>query len=135
MATILYIEDEEDLRNDIAEELIDVGYEVLMAKDGCEGMNMILAHDPDLVISDINMPCKNGRELLVELQEISSELDMPPFLFLTALFDEKDKAEGLKLGAIDYLVKPIELDELISKIAEQLRKNGHSTQKPEKQVA
>ncbi len=121
MGTILYIEDEPDLRNDIAEELTDAGHKVLMAKDGCEGLKMIVTHEPDLVVSDINMPCKNGRELLAELKEMPSEFNRPPFLFLTALFDEKDKAKGLELGAVDYLVKPIDLDDLISKVGMWLR--------------
>lgn len=108
MTTILCVEDEPLVLEDIVEELEERGFEVLQAKDGLEGLAMILEHKPDLVISDITMPRMGGHELLDELRNKHTEFDNMPFLFLSALADEKEIVEGLKLGAYNYLTKPVD---------------------------
>lgn len=120
-ATILCIDDEALLREDIVEELEDEGYRVLQANDGHEGLKQILQHRPDLVICDITMPRKNGYELLKEVREdhgISAEM---PFIFLSALADKEHVVAGLKLGADNYMTKPVDFDVLRIKVQACLR--------------
>lgn len=120
-ATILCIDDETLLREDIVEELEDEGYEVLQASDGHEGLKQILSHRPDIVICDITMPRKNGYELLKEVRGdhgISAEM---PFIFLSALADKEHVVAGLKLGADNYMTKPVDFDVLRLKVKACLR--------------
>ena len=120
-ATILCIDDETLLREDIVEELEDEGYKVLQASDGHEGLKQILSHRPDLVICDITMPRKNGYELLKEVRGehgISAEM---PFIFLSALADKEHVVAGLKLGADNFMTKPVDFDVLLVKVKACLR--------------
>lgn len=120
-ATILCIDDEALLREDIVEELEDEGYRVLQASDGHEGLKQILQHRPDLVICDITMPRKNGYELLKEVRGehgISAEM---PFIFLSALADKEHIVAGLKMGADNYMTKPVDFDVLRVKVKACLR--------------
>lgn len=120
-ATILVIEDEALLREDIVEELEDEGYKVIEASDGHEGLKQILQHRPDLVVCDITMPRKNGYELLKEVRGdhgISAEM---PFIFLSALADKEHVVAGLKLGADNYMTKPVDFDVLRVKVKACLR--------------
>lgn len=120
-ATILVIDDEALLREDIVEELEDEGYRVLQASDGHDGLKLILQHHPDLVVCDITMPRKNGYELLKEVRGehgISAEM---PFIFLSALADKEHVVAGLKLGADNYLTKPVDFDVLRVKVQACLR--------------
>ncbi len=120
-ATILCIDDETLLREDIVEELEDEGYKVLQASDGHEGLKQILSHRPDLVICDITMPRKNGYELLKEVRGehgISAEM---PFIFLSALADKEHVVAGLRLGADNYMTKPVDFDVLRVKVKACLR--------------
>ncbi len=121
MASILCIEDETHLREDIAEELRDTGYTTYEARDGVEGLQMILRHKPDMVVSDISMPRLNGHELVRALRNDHPEFSEMPVIFLTAFNDRKDQLEGLKIGADDYLTKPVDYDLLQAKIASYLR--------------
>lgn len=120
-ATILVIDDEALLREDIVEELEDEGYHVVQAGDGHDGLKQILQHHPDLVVCDITMPRKNGYELLKEVRGehgISAEM---PFIFLSALADKEHVVAGLKLGADNYLTKPVDFDVLRVKVKACLR--------------
>lgn len=115
-ATILCIDDEAQLREDIVEELEDEGFRMLQACDGQEGLEQILRHRPDLVICDITMPRKNGYELLKEVRSdhgISAEM---PFIFLSALADREHVIAGLRLGADNYITKPVDFDILRAKV-------------------
>lgn len=129
MATILCVEDEDFVREDIVEELMYNGYEVLEAGDGREGLEMILKHKPDLVICDVTMPRMNGHELVKTLREEHSQSAETPFIFLSALVDPNDILEGLVLGADDYLTKPIDMDMLMVKIKTSLRQVARITAK------
>ena len=120
-ATILCIDDEALLREDIVEELEDEGYRVLQACDGHEGLKQILQHRPDLVICDITMPRKDGYQLLKEVRGdhgISAEM---PFIFLSALADKEHVVAGLRLGADNYITKPVDFDVLRAKVQTSLR--------------
>ncbi len=121
MAEILVVEDEEDLREVIAEELEDAGYVIRTARNGEEGLTAILEQRPDLVLSDITMPKMNGHELLQELRDKHPTCRDIPFVYLSALADKQDVMAGLNLGADDYITKPIDFDLLLMKVQTRLR--------------
>lgn len=124
MATILCVEDEAHLREDIVEDLQDAGHQTYQARDGQEGLQMILRHKPDVVISDISMPRMDGRQLVGKLRSEHPEYSDMPFIFLTAFTDKKDVLDGLKIGADDYLTKPVDYELLQIKVATLLRQTG-----------
>jgi DNA-binding response OmpR family regulator len=109
---ILCVEDDDETASLIAEELVDRGYEVFIARDGREGFAAILKQDPDLVLSDINMPEMSGFELLERVVALAPRFRHIPFVFLTALTDRDNELKGRQLGADDYVTKPIDFDML-----------------------
>lgn len=131
MAKILCIEDEIDLREDIVDELRQLGHEVLEAENGQEGLDIILNCNPDLVISDITMPVMGGLELLKALREKYPHLVDLPFIFLSALANREDVILGRKLGADDYLTKPVDYDMLQVTVDSRLNRVVSSAKKKE----
>jgi DNA-binding response OmpR family regulator len=121
MPTILCIEDEKMVREDIVEELEELDYTVLVADDGVDGLNMILEHKPDLVICDITMPQMDGFQLLQEVRQKYKLMADMPFIFLSALADDKHVLAGLKEGADNYLTKPVDFDLLKVTVEASLR--------------
>ncbi|WP_210483051.1 helix-turn-helix transcriptional regulator [Microvirga antarctica] len=117
--TILCIEDEDDLRGDIAEELSAADYHVLQASDGKQALAILNEHRPDLVLCDITMPGLGGYDVLKAMREKGGFGDVP-FIFLTALADRNDVLIGKQAGADDYLVKPIDYEILLATIAARL---------------
>ena len=132
MSKILCIEDDADIREDIVEELQEAHYEVLEAGSGSVGLEMILRHKPDLVLCDINMPSKNGYELLQEIREKYVLFAEMPFIFLSALGGREDVLVGLQKGADAYLVKPIDFELLLVTIHASLRQMERVKQMREK---
>ena len=109
---LLCIEDDRETAALIAEELTDRGYEIYIAHDGREGLTSILKNMPDLVLSDISMPVMSGFELLERLIALAPRFSQMPFVFLTALTDRDNELKGRRLGADDYITKPIDFDVL-----------------------
>ncbi len=120
-ALILCAEDHAELRSDICEELRETGYGVIEAADGDETLRQINAVAPDLILCDINMPGCNGYEVLRQIRRSRPDLADIPFVFLTALSDPREVVDGKRLGADDYLVKPIDFDLLLATIDARLR--------------
>jgi DNA-binding NarL/FixJ family response regulator len=121
--TILCIEDDRETAALLYEELTDAGYAVLLAHDGHEGLRAVLARLPDLVLSDISMPVMSGFEVLERLTALSPRFSSLPFIFLTALGDRESELRGRRLGADDYVTKPIDFDILTTMIARRLGEN------------
>jgi DNA-binding NarL/FixJ family response regulator len=117
---ILCIEDDRETAALIAEELVDRGYDVSLAHDGREGLGAIFKTMPDLVLSDISMPAMSGFELLERLTALVPRFSKMPFIFLTALTDRGNELKGRKLGADDYVTKPIDFDMLATIIEARL---------------
>jgi DNA-binding NarL/FixJ family response regulator len=117
---ILCIEDDRETAALIAEELVDRGYEVILAHDGREGLAAILRTMPDLVLSDISMPAMSGFELLESLVALAPRFSKMPFVFLTALTDRDNELKGRQLGADDYVTKPIDFELLATIITARL---------------
>ena len=117
---ILCIEDDRETAALIAEELTDRGYDVVLARDGHEGLAAILGNTPDLVLCDISMPVMSGFELLDRLTALAPRFSKMPFVFLTALTDRDSELKGRQLGADDYVTKPIDFDVLATIITARL---------------
>lgn len=135
MAKLLCIEDDCELLELISEELTDAGHEVLQATDGCMGLEMILSHKPDLVVSDISMPAMNGYVLLKTLRNQHPEFAETPFIFLSALAGREHIIDGLDLGADDYLTKPIDYDMLAVRVETRLRQTERVVKKKEADIS
>jgi DNA-binding NarL/FixJ family response regulator len=123
---ILCIEDDHETAELIAEELVERGFEVRTAPNGQEGFAAILKLYPDLVLCDINMPVMSGFEVLERLSALSPHFESIPFVFLTAMSDRNNELKGRKLGADDYVTKPIDFDLLNEIIAARLRRIARS---------
>lgn len=116
-ATILIVDDEQDLVDMIKDALEDEGYRVLTATDG-NGIFPLLKHQPDLIVLDIMMPGLDGIEVCRAIRETVA----CPILFLSARREVEDRIEGLTAGGDDYLTKPFSLRELKARIAAHLRR-------------
>lgn len=111
---IALIDDSELVHMHTAPVLTQAGYDVISAKDGIEGLRIIRSKKPDLVISDIEMPDKNGYELCREIKD-DVELRSIPVMICSALGEAADLQKGFDSGADDYLVKPAVPEELITR--------------------
>jgi DNA-binding NarL/FixJ family response regulator len=108
---ILCIEDDLETAQLVAEELVGRGFDVIVAHDGQEGFVSILKGIPDLVLCDVGVPGMSGFELLERLIELAPRLGLlPPFIFLTALSDRNSELRARRLGADDYITKPVDFD-------------------------
>jgi DNA-binding NarL/FixJ family response regulator len=109
---ILCVDDDGAVAEMVADELTARGFEVTVAHDGHEGFVSILKTTPDLVLCDVNMPVMSGLEVLERLNALAPRLGRTPFVFLTALSDRDSELRARRLGADDYVTKPIDFDML-----------------------
>jgi DNA-binding NtrC family response regulator len=115
---ILIIDDDESLRKVIGYMLEEAGYDVVRAASADEGLSAIAERRPDLVLSDIKMPKKDGIELLAEVKRLDASI---PVVILTAFASVETAVEAMKRGASDYLTKPISRDDLTMTVAKTLK--------------
>src|SRR5512138_1175783 len=94
MPTVVLIEDDRSITEPLVRTLKGLGYNVLSAADGATGLDMVLKHEPDLVILDIMLPEMDGWEVCKAIRKTS----VVPIMMLTALSDEVDRIVGLELG-------------------------------------
>ena len=109
--TILVVDDEPRFVDLYARTLGEAGVEVRTAGSAEEAMALLEQASPDMVVSDVRMPGASGLDLLKAARERRPDL---PFLLVTAYADVRDAVTALKLGAVDYLAKPVDLDELVA---------------------
>ena len=119
MLNILLAEDNFDLGTIMAEELEKNGYSVALAHDGEEASNLFEEKHFDLIITDIMMPRKNGIELIEFVRSINKNI---PILIVTAKSSQKDKYQGFSAGTDDYMVKPLDIDEMLMRVHALLRR-------------
>jgi DNA-binding response OmpR family regulator len=105
MTTILVIEDEHDVRENLQEILELEDFNVLTAENGKIGLRMAIEHQPNLIICDVMMPELDGYGVITSLRQNETTLKMP-FIFLSAKSTDEDRSKGLQLGANQYLTKP-----------------------------
>lgn len=115
---IMVVEDEDNIRANVAEFLQAEGYETILAKDGEEAIRLFSEQEPDLVILDLMLPKIDGLEVCKQLRQHSAV----PIIMATARDEEIDKLLGLELGADDYITKPFSLRELKARIKAVLRR-------------
>ena len=94
------------------------GYDVLVAQEGETAIELAITENPDLVVLDIRMPGLSGYEVCQRIREFSAV----PVIMLTALAEERDKVEGLDVGADDYVTKPFSTEELMARVRAALRR-------------
>ena len=122
MKTILIIEDNDGVRENLAEILELSGYNVLSAANGKEGVSLAKNEQPDLVLCDVSMPELDGFGVLKILNKESDTFDIP-FIFLTARVEPSDFRKGMGLGADDYITKPFDDTELLEAVETRLKKS------------
>lgn len=111
--TVAIVEDEQNIRDNIAFALKREGYQVEQFADGLTAWESFQRSVPDLVVLDIIMPRMDGLELCRKLRSLTEAV---PIIFLTSRDDEFDRVLGLELGADDYLCKPFSMRELVARI-------------------
>jgi len=122
MVKILVAEDETDIRELIAFSLINIGgFDVVKAKNGAQAVEKAKAEQPDLILMDVRMPQMTGYEACAELKKIPETQEIP-VVFLSAKGQDQEIQQGLKLGAVEYILKPFAPDELTDQVREILKR-------------
>ena len=117
---ILTIEDDAAIRRGIVDALTFAGYAVIQAANGTEGCQIAISRDYDLLLLDMVLPGTTGLEILRSVRNARPTL---PVIILSARGEERDRVNGLKLGADDYVVKPFSIDELLARVEAVLRRS------------
>lgn len=117
MISILIVEDERAIANFISDALESVGYVTKCIYDGKSAADEIEQHSYDLILLDVMLPEISGFELMDYIRQYDI-----PTIFLTAKGEVKDRVQGLKLGAEDYMVKPFDMSELFARVEVVLRR-------------
>ncbi|HCY43144.1 MAG TPA: hybrid sensor histidine kinase/response regulator [Prolixibacteraceae bacterium] len=133
MKKILLIDDNESLREIIAEALQLEGFDVTETGNGQHGIDIAKKQNPDIILCDIMMPELDGYQVYRLLKD-DPATSLIPFIFLSALAEKDDLRKGMNLGADDYITKPISLKELLTAIYTQLEKSGKVNQEIEKKT-
>ncbi len=115
---ILAVDDEPRYTWAIQSVLEAIGYEVLIAQDGEQALDLASLSKPDLILLDVRLPDHNGYEVCRKIREYS----LVPIIMLTALAEERDKVRGLDAGADDYITKPFAAQELLARVRALLRR-------------
>jgi DNA-binding response OmpR family regulator len=118
---VLVVEDDEAMAVALRDGFEYEGYEVTVARDGAEGMELATTGSPDLIILDVMLPKVTGLDICKRLR---SEGSAVPVIMLTARGQEVDKVLGLKLGADDYVTKPFSFMELMARVEAVLRRTS-----------
>ncbi|MFY1046099.1 response regulator transcription factor [Chryseobacterium sp. GP-SGM7] len=124
---ILIVEDEKKLAGFIKQGLSQAGYLPEVCSDGSEALEIAIKNDFDLILLDLMLPGINGFDFLKNLRTFGSEI---PVIIISAIADSKQVVQGLDLGAVDYIRKPFEWDELLARIRTVSRfSNSNAQQK------
>lgn len=116
---VLVVDDDPAIRKVLCDELAAAGYQPIAAADGADGLARFERHDPDLVITDLAMPARDGFALIAAVRRKAST----PLIVLSVRGGESDKVRALDLGADDYVTKPVSLAELLARVRTQLRRS------------
>lgn len=120
MVNILLVEDDKNLRKMMEVFLKQKQYNVYISENGQEALDILEYSHIDLIICDIMMPKMDGYTLVKEVRSINEYI---PILMVTAKESKEDKIKGFQLGTDDYMVKPIDLDEMLMRIEALLRRS------------
>jgi two-component system KDP operon response regulator KdpE len=117
--TLLLVDDEPQIRRVLQATLFQAGYQIILAKNGQEGIDKVVRERPDLILLDINLPDMSGFDAcrLIRLSFAG------PILMVTVRNAVRDKTEALDAGADDYIVKPFAMEELLARVRAALRRS------------
>jgi len=115
---VLIVDDEEELAATIAERLEIRGIKTQTASDGESALNLIKTDPPDVVVLDLMMPGIGGLGILKQINLLDNKI---PVILLTGYASKERSIEGMNLGAFDFVLKPCNLDDLITKIQESVK--------------
>ncbi|WP_420384685.1 response regulator transcription factor [Roseivirga sp.] len=118
---ILLVEDEQKLASFIVKGLEDVGYTIDLERDGSKAIELAATENYDLILLDIMLPGQNGFDVLRNIREFSIN---SPVIFISALSDSEHIIKGLDMGAVDYIKKPFDFEELKARVRNVQRKFG-----------
>jgi len=124
VASVLLIEDEPGIVDFVRRGLEAQGFAVEAALDGIEGERLALKGECDAIVLDLMLPGRSGLEILAAVRRAQPSL---PVIVLTARGEIEDRVEGLEAGAVDYLVKPFSMAELVARVRAQLRVVAHAS--------
>ena len=125
MAKILLVEDNEMNRDMLSRRLERKGFEVVMAPDGQQGLELAASEAPDLILMDMSLPVLDGWEATRRLKAVSATKEIP-IIALTAHAMSGDRDKAMEAGCDDYDTKPVELPRLLDKIQALLQKRASS---------
>ncbi len=117
---VLVVDDDPSIRRALVAELEAGGYEATEAADGAEGEKVFVEREPDLVLTDLAMPVRDGFELVRSIRHRGAT----PVIVLSVRGGDADKIRALDLGADDYVVKPFSVPELLARVRAQLRRHA-----------
>lgn len=123
---ILIVEDDRHIVTLVSYILGREGYEVQVARDGVEGLDLARQFRPDLVVLDLNMPRMDGVEMCRRLKAEQN----PAVIFLTVHTERTAVTRGYRAGADDYMVKPFELEELVQRVKSLLSRRAQGQLEP-----
>ena len=118
--TLLFVDDEPQIRRILQTTLCEAGYSVILAKNGQEGIDTVVREHPDLVLLDINLPDMSGFDACKMIRVSFAG----PILVVTVRNSVRDKIDALDAGADDYIVKPFAMGELLARVRAALRRSG-----------
>jgi len=119
MKKILIIEDDDIIRDNISDALNLYNYQIYTAINGRDGLQLAIKMSPDLILCDIKLPLLNGYEVLEALKN-DENTQLIPFIFISAKSNQEDIYKGMNLGAVDYIIKPFLLLDLIKIVESKL---------------
>ncbi|HMU74733.1 MAG TPA: response regulator [Elusimicrobiota bacterium] len=123
-AKILIAEDDPNILGLLSVFLSGLGYEVALARDGQEALEMAAQVKPDLLIADVMMPRMNGFKLVNTLTSERHDIPMPKVIMLTSLADQENVQRGMSVGADVYIPKPFNLEDVAARVKELLGAAG-----------
>ena len=123
MTKILYVEDNPDNVYMLTRRLKKKGFELIIASDGQEGIDMAIEESPDLILMDLSLPTMDGWTATAEIKKIDEVKDIPIIaLSAPAMPEHRDRA--IKAGCSDYDTKPVDIKRLLSKISQYIKLPG-----------
>lgn len=111
--TLLFVEDEEDIRKSMQEAIENKFDKIIMAQNGDEGLKKFKKYNPNIVITDITMPIMDGLSMAKEIKDISKDV---PVIILSAYSDKEKLIKAIDFGIDKYLIKPIDMEEFLKAI-------------------
>jgi DNA-binding response OmpR family regulator len=112
---VLIVDDEVDLSTTLVERLDIRGFDAVAVETGAQALSQVRNHAFDVVVLDIKLKGEDGVDVMKQIRQIKKDL---PVILLTGHMSKEANEEGLKAGAIDYIIKPIDIEDLVIKLRE-----------------